>query len=50
MKLSKELLGLNYQIILNAMERSKGRSAGYKAGLIELEIILAKELVKYKEI
>ena len=48
MKLPKKLLCLTYQIILNEMERSGDRAAGYKEDLIELEEILCKELEKQK--
>lgn len=50
MNLPKKLLCLAYQIILNEMERSKDRPAGYKEDLIELEEILGRELEKEKEI
>lgn len=46
MKLSRQLFNLLYQIVLNEMERSKDRPAGYKEDLIKLEEILSKELEK----
>jgi hypothetical protein len=50
MKLSKQLLGLLYQTVVNEMQRSKDRPAGYKEDLMKLEEIIGKELESLKEI
>lgn len=49
MKLSKRLLNLLYQIIVNEMERSKGRPEGYNKDLLELEKIIFKEYEKQRD-
>lgn len=42
MTLPRHLLNLLYQLVVDAMERSKGRAIGYNEDLIELEKILHK--------
>jgi len=49
MKLPKHLLGLLYQTVLEAQERSGGRPQSLKDDLIELEKIIFKELDKQKD-
>lgn len=48
MNLPRRLSNLLYQIVLNEMERSKGRAEGYNKDLIALEKILFKEVEKQK--
>lgn len=42
MKLPRRLLNLLYQLVVDAMERSKSQPQGYNEDLIELEKILHK--------
>lgn len=49
MKISKHLLGLLYQAVVEAQERWDDRPAKAKQDLMELEKIIFKELDKQKD-
>lgn len=49
MNFPKPLFNLLYQCVVNEMERSDDRPAGYKEDLIKLEEMLSKEYDRQKE-